>query len=648
MVVFVQSNHGKFMYLRSWLVFLGLVSFSALASDKLEQQRADFNEALTYADNPHSQRAQQLLQRLEGYPLLPYVQQAILLENPYLANQQKIETFLAAYENSPLARPLRVKWLTYLKQQKQDVLFLRAYQDSGDTSLYCHYLTLRFGTEPDEQIFPLVDQLWMTGQSLPKACDPVLARWKNAHQLNTTKVYRRLVLAANGGNHTLIPYLKSLLPEEQQYLADSWYAVRRSPGKITNSKLFPGHLPEQETEIITYGLKRLAWRDRDEAIRAWALLKDKFPFSDAQREAIAERFAVALTLINHDKAEEWLEVANQDPNDSDIIHWHLAHLLRQQQWPRIVAMLEAADNQQSELSHQYWLARSYEALESPQQATQRYQHLAGKRHYYGFLASGRILTEPALADVPLEINARELNQIATMPAAQRAYELLQIGRDIDARREWVYLLRELNEQQRIMAAVLADSWQWHDQAIHTFSKAGYLDDVKRRFPLAYKDTLLASAQANDIEPAWAFAIARRESSFMRDAYSGVGARGLMQLMPGTARYLAKKRIALKTLYEPEINAQYGSQYLKYLMDKMENNQVLATASYNAGWRRVKQWLPEADTMPADIWIETIPYKETRNYVKAVMAYKQIYLRLLGKNEHLFSELATMEIAPADD
>lgn len=135
---------------------------------------------------------------------------------------------------------------------------------------------------------------------------------------------------------------------------------------------------------------------------------------------------------------------------------------------------------------------------------------------------------------------------------------------------------------------------------------------------------------------------------MQDANSGVGARGLMQLMPGTARYIAKQKISLSSLYDPQTNVQYGTQYMKYLMDKLENNQVLATAAYNAGWRRVKQWLPEGQTMPADIWVETIPYKETREYVKAVMAYKQIYLRLLGKDQNLFSELANMEIQPADD
>jgi soluble lytic murein transglycosylase len=145
--------------------------------------------------------------------------------------------------------------------------------------------------------------------------------------------------------------------------------------------------------------------------------------------------------------------------------------------------------------------------------------------------------------------------------------------------------------------------------------------------------------------AWAYAIVRRESSFMPDAASHAGALGLMQVMPGTARYLAKKKIRRSSLFNPNRNVELGTQYMRYLMDKMDNNAILATASYNAGWRRVQQWLPEKGNMPLDLWIETIPYKETRNYVKAVLAYQQIYSQHLGGNENLFKKLATMEIQP---
>ena len=637
------------MPLRSLLPIMLCCLFALPTRADIDEQRQAFEQAMELSAYPNSPKLHSLLLQLKDYPLTPYIEQAILLDAPYLANRDRIDRFLATYADTPLAPPLRQKWLTYLKRQKQDALFLTYFNHSSDTELYCHALNIRWQQGEQDTVLALVDELWLTGDSLPKSCDPVLTHWKKAGRLNETRVYERLVLAADGGNHTLIPYLKKSLPADKQYLADLWYAVRRSPDKVSKTSRFPNKYPEQETEILTYGLTRLAWRDRDLAIKSWQQLKDKFPFTDAQQQEISQRFAIALTLANHDKAGEWLARANQDYSDSDILHWHLTHLIRLQQWSKVVALLEAAGaHHQEDLSANYWLARSYELLDAPEQATEGYQQLAAKRHYYGFLASGRINTSPTLADAPLQYDATQLAQIANLPATQRAYELLQLGRYTQARREWLTMLNRLNEEQKIMAAVIADSWNWHDQAIHTFSKAGYMDDVKRRFPLAYKEQLLSSAEQNQVEPAWAFAIARRESSFMQDANSGVGARGLMQLMPGTARYIAKQKISLSSLYDPQTNVQYGTQYMKYLMDKLENNQVLATAAYNAGWRRVKQWLPEGQNMPADIWVETIPYKETREYVKAVMAYKQIYLRLLGKDQNLFSELANMEIQPADD
>ncbi|MEO0369124.1 MAG: lytic transglycosylase domain-containing protein [Pseudomonadota bacterium] len=153
-----------------------------------------------------------------------------------------------------------------------------------------------------------------------------------------------------------------------------------------------------------------------------------------------------------------------------------------------------------------------------------------------------------------------------------------------------------------------------------------------------------TTKSQDIDPAWAFAIARRESSFMADANSGAGARGLMQLLPSTVNFITKKKVKSRKLFEPAFNIQQGTQYMRYLMDRMGNNAVLATASYNAGWSRVKNWVPKDDAVPLDIWVETIPFKETRNYVKAVLAYQQIYSRLLGEEDNLFHRLADMEIS----
>jgi soluble lytic murein transglycosylase len=185
-----------------------------------------------------------------------------------------------------------------------------------------------------------------------------------------------------------------------------------------------------------------------------------------------------------------------------------------------------------------------------------------------------------------------------------------------------------------LAAVLAYRWQWYDRAIVTLAQSGHKDDLDLRFPFAYQEQVLSSAKRHQIDPAWVYGVVRQESAFMPDARSRAGAMGLMQLLPRTARITARLlRIPMRSKYElleAEKNLHLGSGYLKRMLDENNGNQILATASYNAGPQRVKQWLPDTD-MPADLWVEMIPFSETRDYVRNVMAYTAIFDQRLDGN-----------------
>ena len=226
---------------------------------------------------------------------------------------------------------------------------------------------------------------------------------------------------------------------------------------------------------------------------------------------------------------------------------------------------------------------------------------------------------------------------------KNAFEFYYIGRYIEARREWRYWLSQLNYREKLVAAKLANENGWFDRAIFTLAQVGYLDDVELRFPKAFDKKINKHAQQQEINPAWAFAIARRESSFMTDARSPVGAKGLMQLMPNTAKQLKRGSVSRRYLYNADNNIQLGTKYLRKLLDKNKGNQILATASYNAGPYRVKKWLQNTSAMPADIWIETIPFRETRNYVKSVLAYQEIYQHQPGQVSQVFEKVINMSI-----
>ncbi|MBU3017831.1 lytic transglycosylase domain-containing protein [Paraglaciecola agarilytica] len=614
---------------------------------KQQHQREIFVEAESLAYNPQSAAYQRLVEQLVDYPLLPYVQLKALMNNINRKNGPQIEAFLEKYKNTPLDRSLRKAWLQYLAKSQRKAEFLAAYTNTGNAELACKNIEFRL-SDPSEREVALteVPRLWIVGNSQPKACDYVFREWKKAGLLTKDMVWQRLVLAATRGKHTLIPYLKKLLPENERYLADLWLAVRRDASYVSRGSRFPHKHVSKETQILIYGLKRLAFSHPDLALKSWYALEKRFAFNAPQRKEMTERFAIALAVADHSQAELWLDKASADSTDIELFRWHLAHVLRLGNWQHALELIEAAPSGiAQDLAFQYWLGRTYEQLKAGDLAQQTFNKLANQRHYYGFMASGKLAKQPSLHDKTLRFSPEQLLEVSNMPQAKRAYEFLQLGRSLSARREWYDLQQGLNEQQSLMAAVLADSWKWHDQAIFTFARVGYLDDLERRFPIAFDETLINSANKNHVDPAWAFAIVRRESSFMPDANSHAGARGLMQLMPGTANYLAKKKVGSSSLFDPKQNVEYGTQYMRYLMDKMDNNPVLATASYNAGWRKVLDWLPERDAVPMDIWVETIPYKETRNYVKAVMAYKQIYAQRLGQPSQVFKELVDMQIAP---
>jgi soluble lytic murein transglycosylase len=612
-----------------------------------EQQRALFIKAERLAHNPNSSAFKNLMEQLEGYPLKPYVELRTLTKFPFMANKKQIESFLAKYESSPLDRPLRKKWLVYLDKQNQPELFSHFYRDMGNTPLNCAYAEILLQKEPtNAQAFELAEKLWVVGKSQPNECDGLFKQWQKAGKRTPELVWKRLSLAADGGNHTLIPYLKTLLPKEQQYLADLWLEVRRSPSQVSRLSKFPAKYPEKETEILVYGLKRLISNNRDLALRSWEKLSNKFAFSAPQLKQISHRFAIFLALADHEQAEVWLEKATSFEPDAELLRWHLAHVLRQQNWQHALDVINFVPEKIADDNvFEYWKARAYEKVGAKELADKGLQKLAKQRHYYGFLASGQLSEMASLNDNPLLIAQGDLDELAALPAAQRAFEFRALGRNLSARREWIFLQSQLTKQQKITAAVVASQHDWHDQAIFGFSRSGYLEDLSRRFPMPFDSQLQSNAKKNNIDVAWAYAIVRRESSFMPDAASHAGALGLMQVMPGTARYLAKEKVKRNSLFNPNRNVELGTQYMRYLMDKMDNNPILATASYNAGWRRVQQWLPEKGNVPLDLWIETIPYKETRNYVKAVLAYQQIYRQHLGSSENLFKDLTTMQIRP---
>ncbi len=584
-----------------------------------------------------------IYKKLDDYPLQPYLKMRELIKFINLNSRNDIVSFLAKHKNSPLDWPLRKAWLQYLVKEQQGVLFLEAYNQTWNTELHCENLKFLLATKENQtEVLVQVEKIWLVGKSLPKACDPLLRAWQEAGYRTPELVWQRLALAADGGQHTLIPYLTGLLPKEQQYLGKLWHKVRRNPAVVLSSKSFKNK-SKKEQQIYSYGIKRLVWRSPDKAINSFTAAEKNLALNDVQQQQIIEKFALALASKKHPEAKKWLHKVNSTQFDPTIMQWQLTNVIKEQDWSLVLTELDSMpESYKTELQWQYWYARALIATEG-KRGHELMASVANKRHYYGFLAATHLNTPVTIQNKPLEINQSEKQPLLNYPSAQRAFELYDLGRYAQARREWRYWLSQLNDRQKLVAAKVANENGWVDRAIFTLAKVGYLDDVNLRFPKAFDKKITQYANDRNINPAWAFAIARRESSFMPDARSSAGAKGLMQIMPATAKELKGSRVDNWYLYNAENNIELGTKYLRELLDKNKGNHVLATASYNAGPHRIKRWLRNEKNMPADVWIETIPFKETRNYVKSVLAYQEIYQHKPGQVSAIFNQLIDMQI-----
>lgn len=646
----MHSKSSRFQLIKLFLLFITVtacatslpIKAASAKSDAYEKQRDLFLKA-EYSAKKHSRRQfQRLYKKLGDYPLKPYAMQRFLIRHPYLSYEDQITAFLSEHSNTPLEPSLRKAWLNYLARKEKAVRFIRDYRTGYGAKMDCYYW--RFKKQLDgetPEFFSAVGKLWLVGKSQPKACDKLFKRWQAMGRLTDALVMRRIELAATEGNHTLIPYLKTLLPKHQQHLADLWRNVRQNPKYMANLTHFPNRDP-QEKYVALYGIKRLIWRDKKKGLVTWKKMLKRYQLTSLEKGQVTYRFAIRLAAASDKRAADWLEKVPQSLVDDTIVHWRVANALRSKSWKHVLEMLSGLpDTLASKPSWRYWRARALIELGRVSEGESLLRGVAQLRHYYGFLAASRLQLTPKMEDKALSFSLKEMQRVASSGAWLRAVELRKLKRYSQARREWNAWLDNIDDNDTLIAAKLAYDNGWFDRPIFALPQVGYMDDVDLRFPLAFASDIRKQSKKHKLDPAFAFAIARRESSFMHDAYSDAGAVGLMQVLPSTVKFMAKKRVKSKVLFNAGKNVGYGTRYLRYLMNQTDNNAVLTTASYNAGIFRVKKWVRYA--LPADIWIETIPYKETREYVKSVMAYRQIYIRQLGRNDNVFQSIVQMEI-----
>ncbi len=628
------------------MLLFGVLSFSSHASMPISEQRALFKKADIALKKGQYRRFSSIANKITDYPLYGYLQYDYLRKRLNRTDESKIEHFINTYDDSPIAGRMRQKWLRNLARNKDWDKFLAHYQPGGGTKSRCTYAHALYSTSQVDRANEVAESLWLVGKSQPKTCDVVFKLWQKNGGITREHLWERVRLAMNKGQVSLVKFLAKRMNKTDRNWVNHWRKMRRRPAENLLRKVYQEDSPIPNM-IVRYGIKRLARRDVDAAADFWETIRDRHIKQTPVEAAKIDRFiALRGAYQNHPRALEWLgNIAS--PNEM-IQEWRIRAALAQQDWWAALHWIEALPEKERITDQwRYWRARILElqsdSLPALQMASERlYSELSEQRSFHGFMAADRLGSSYELKSNPLDFAPKTLDKIAKLPGIVRAKELFFLGRIIDARREWTRATRTLNKLDLQKASLLASQWGWHDRAIFTVARGSHFSDLELRFPMAYKNIVLSQSKKNNVEAPWVYGVLRQESAFMADARSGAGAMGLMQLMPGTGRLTARHlnfRIrSNRDLLNVNTNIRLGSAYLRRMLDRNEGNGVLATASYNAGPNRVKKWLPNQD-MPSDVWVDTIPYKETRSYVKRVMSYTVIYdNKLTGKPSLMSSRM----------
>lgn len=615
-----------------------VVSSTAPVSASRKAERQYYAEAERALDKKQPALYKTILPKIRKYPLTPYLELRELGDRLLTLPKIEVDAFLRDNQDSYVAERMKHKWLRTLalKEKWQDYI---TYYDSNLTDPELACLNFRAHLETgDTSVLKQIDSLWNTERNLPKACDPVIDQWQAAGYMTPELLWSRHTKAVKAGEISLAVSLAQQMKSNQQAFALLYENVAQNPRLLLQHDNFDPKFKEVRS-AIAYGMEKLSADDASKALELWNSYKKKIGFTD--EETLQIKYTLARNLLRQDQGTEAESLVANTPNLShpDLMEALIREALRQQDWRKAYTWVNRLPGETKNTDRwNYWQARLMQELRvkelNGKTPTDLFNQLAQTRSFYGFLAAQQLRTPYSLQDKPLDISKDILQQVEKHPGIQRAYEYYLQGDLLAASREWSFTTKRLPTTEHMVAAGrLADRWGWYQQAILTLNDADYLDELSTRFPLPYHSGVKNAAQQSSVDPHFIFAITRQESAFKIDAKSPVGAMGLMQLMPMTAKSTAKKaglNFKPQDLTSADKNLVLGSHYLDELLSRFNGNRILAAAAYNAGPSRVKQWLnDETNRVNADVWIETIPYKETRQYVQNVLTYALIYAYRTG-------------------
>lgn len=624
-------NLSRCVILISMIVMLNPPVFALSGDAEFLEARAAYAKKNALALAEHVKQLQN-----QNYILAPYAAYWLMLLNLEEADNQTVIDFIYTHHEYPFADRVRGEYLKKLAKNQDWVNFsdeITNYQQN-DVAVACY--AAEAGAINGDNSLEDAKSIWMTAKEQPGNCATTFDRMQSAGILKEEDVWVRFRLALAENRMTLA---KAILKRSKTFETNQLKLIDKAytnPSQVLAKKAI-SFKTRLGRELNLFALNKLAKSDSQQALSAFNKVKSLFPEED--KSYFYGRLALQAAQRHEPEALQWFQLAekenvnNETSLNKDQLAWYVRAALRDKNWPEVLnAVAKMSPEQMQEGAWRYWKARAYKAQNKTLDANILFAKLATERHYYGWLAQDELVD---MMSTPLnlhKVSDLEVEDINTTEAFQRVEALQRLDFKWEAKSEWALATKDFDDKQLLAAAAFAMRKNWYDLAIITADKTTEIHDFDLRYPMPYRNLMKPAASERGVDEAWVYGITRQESRFMHYARSGVGAAGLMQLMPATAKWAASRAgigdYSHSMIHDLDTNIALGTYYMAYTKDLFSGQETMATAAYNAGPSRAKKWMA---TVPLEgaIYAETIPFSETRSYVQKVMANAHLYAPRLG-------------------
>jgi len=570
---------------------------------------------------------------LRAHPLLAYLEAERIVYALAHADGADSEAdagaavFLRRYSGLPVARGVRYEWAVSLARRALWQPFLEQYDVTfDDDRLYCQYLGARIALERIEGIAPLIVERFMTPRRLPGECEPVFQWLRAEGALTDDHVEQRVRLLLANGQPAFARVIAARLPEERAEPLLRWAALLEQPAQeLERFAAAPSDTLESAAVLAAWS--RLARDSPDAAIALHESLQRALAPDADSAAAATVALALGLAWDRRPEALTYFAAVPADRLDDYALGWQTRAALWAGDWQLAgdgVAAMSSAQREQA--IWRYWTGRIVEERDGRREAQPYYEALLADDNFYAGLAAAHLRRRLRPTLDPLPRDDALVATLARRPALVRANALFDVGLPVAALREWRYGVMDLDDAAARQTVHLAADWARYDLAVAVATRLNIFHDYPLLYPTPYGDIVTAATRATGLRRELVYGVIRQESLFRADAVSNAGARGLMQLTPGTAARHAEAAGTQPTsgdLLDPALNVALGAAELARLLELFDGRLPVALAAYNAGPNAAERWLPTVP-MDADVWIENIPFNETRAYVRRVLWHSLVF------------------------